>query len=72
MAAAILDAASVAYTHHVGVGNPGEIIVQYSEELYCDQIPMGIHHRGAVESFFMGSVTSEVVKRTTVPVLLVP
>jgi nucleotide-binding universal stress UspA family protein len=71
-ARATLDAVGVPYTHHIGVGDPGEVIVGYAEELDCEQIQMGIHNRGAVETFFMGSVTTEVLKRTKVPVLLVP
>jgi nucleotide-binding universal stress UspA family protein len=71
-ARAALEAAGVPYTHHIGVGDPGEIIAQYAAELDCEQVQMGIHNRGVVETFFMGSVTAEVLKRTKVPVLLVP
>ena len=71
-ARATLNAVGVPYNHHICVGDPGEIIVHCAEETDCEEIQMGIHNRGAVESFFMGSVTTEVLKRTKVPVLLVP
>jgi nucleotide-binding universal stress UspA family protein len=67
-----LDAASIKYTHHIAVGDPGQVIIQYVVELGCEEIRMGIHNRGALAEFFMGSVSTEVIKLTQVPVLLVP
>ena len=71
-ARAALDAAGVPYTYHIGVGEPPEVIIRYVEKLGCEQIRMGIHNRGFVADFFMGSVSSGVLKLTKVPVLLVP
>ncbi len=71
-ASAAFDAAGVKYTVHIGVGDPGEVVLQYAEELGCDHITMGIHNRPALADFVIGSVSTTVIKGTKIPVLLVP
>jgi nucleotide-binding universal stress UspA family protein len=70
-ARARLDAAKLAYDHHIGVGEPAEVIAQYAKEKGVDQVVMGTHGRGQVGAAFLGSVATKVIQRTPVPVLLV-
>ena len=70
-ARAKLDAAKLRYTHHVGVGEPAEIIAQYVREHRCDQVVMGTHGRGRVAGLVLGSVATKVLHLVAVPVLLV-
>lgn len=66
-----LDAAGCAYTKHVHVGQPAEVIAKVGAELGCDLIIMGSHGRSGVAGLLMGSVASRVMHLTKSPVLLV-
>ena len=70
-AMAQLDAAKVPYHHHIGVGDPAEIICKYVKEKRCDQIYMGTRGLGSVSNLLVGSVATKVIHLSTVPVLLV-
>ncbi len=70
-ARAELDAANIAYQHHIGVGDLGATIIAYAREIGCDLIVMGTHGRGAFAGALLGSVASKVVHQAPVPVLLV-
>ena len=70
-ARARLDAAKVAYAHHIIVGDPADVIVRYAKEQKVDQIVIGTHGRGRIGNIVLGSVASKVVHLTDVPVLLV-
>lgn len=70
-ARALLDAAGVAYTHHIAVGHPAETIVRFAREHNIDKIVMGTHGRSALLEVLLGSVAHGVLKHATVPVLLV-
>jgi nucleotide-binding universal stress UspA family protein len=70
-ARALLDAAKVAYAHHILVGDPADIIVRFAKEKKADQIVIGTHGRGRIGNIVMGSVASKVVHLTDLPVLLV-
>lgn len=52
-------------------GEPAAEIVRAAQECGADQIAMGTHGRGALGSFFIGSVAQRVAHLTTIPVLLV-
>lgn len=69
-AKAQLEAAGIAYTPHVHVGQPGETICHVAAELGCALIAMGTHGRGALASMVIGSVASKVLQLASVPVLL--
>jgi nucleotide-binding universal stress UspA family protein len=56
---------------HVGVGDPGTIVLAFAQRLNCDQIVMGTRGHGAVTSAVLGSVAWKVVGSATVPVTLV-
>ena len=50
---------------------PWEAIVDYAAEQRCDLLVMGSHGRSGLASLFLGSETQDVLKHTTVPVLVV-
>jgi nucleotide-binding universal stress UspA family protein len=53
-------------------GKFGREIIETAKELNADLIVMGSHSRGWVEELVMGSVTEKVLKRTSVPLYIVP
>ena len=53
------------------MGEPAEEIVRAAKECGAEQIVMGTRGRGALGSFFIGSVAQRVVHLANVPVLLV-
>jgi nucleotide-binding universal stress UspA family protein len=70
-ARARLEAAGVACELHIGVGDPGEVIVEYARHEHCDEIVMGTHGRGTFAGAVMGSVAQKVIHLAAVPVVLV-
>lgn len=67
----VLDAASLRYLFHIGVGDPATVIAEYARDKGCDQIAMGSHGRGALAGLLMGSVATKVIHLSDTPVLLV-
>ncbi|CAG0977899.1 hypothetical protein BURK2_01670 [Burkholderiales bacterium] len=70
-ARAILDAAQIKYQPLVLIGPVAETIAQTASAEQCDGIVMGTHGLGAAASMLLGSVSSDVIQQTTVPVTLV-
>jgi nucleotide-binding universal stress UspA family protein len=66
-----LKASGVPFAHHIGVGQPGEVIAAFAKELGCSQIVMGTRGLGATLGLLLGSVATDVVKHATIPVTLV-
>lgn len=66
-----LDAAGVAYRHHISVGDPADIISRYVKETGITEVIMGTRGMGAVSNLLMGSVASKVIHLVEVPVTLV-
>jgi nucleotide-binding universal stress UspA family protein len=56
---------------HSAHGLPSEQIIDVAKAMGVDQIVMGTHGRGAVGTFFLGSVAQEVVHLAPMPVTLV-
>jgi len=67
----ILDRASVPYTHHVAVGHVAQTIADYAREHGFDEIVIGSHGRGALRHLLMGSVATDVLRLSAIPVTLV-
>ena len=67
-ARALLDAARVRYTPQVLIGPVAETIAKTALEQNCDGIVMGTRGLGAAASALLGSVASQVVHLTDVPV----
>ncbi len=53
-------------------GNPGEEIINYAKKNGTDIIIMGSVGRTGMDKFLLGSVAEKVVRRSAVPVLLIP
>ena len=70
-ARALLDAAGIPYDHHIGVGDPGTVIVEFAKAKKCDHIVMGTRGLGALSGLMMGSVATKVVQLSELPVTLV-
>ncbi|HTD90292.1 MAG TPA: universal stress protein [Burkholderiales bacterium] len=67
----LLDDAKVSYTYHISVGDVGDIVAHFVNELKCDQVVMGTRGAGAVANMVMGSAATKVLNLVKVPVLLV-
>jgi nucleotide-binding universal stress UspA family protein len=53
-------------------GYPAEEILQQAKKYDCDLIVMGSHGKGLLENTFVGSVTRQVLRRTRLPVTVIP
>src|SRR5699024_3419464 len=51
--------------------NPGKSIARYAEENQIDRIFVGCRGLGNIKSFFLGSVSQEIVQRANCPVLII-
>ena len=52
-------------------GNPVEVILNVAKEKNCDLIVMGTHGVGTLADVVMGSTARRVIRRSTMPVLVV-
>lgn len=52
-------------------GHPAEVILRRSKELDCDLIVLGAHDHGFTHTF-LGTVAKRVLRRATIPTLVVP
>lgn len=66
-----LAQAGIACQHHIGVGDPGQVIADYARSTGCAEVIMGTQGRGALAGAVMGSVAQKVVNLSPVPVVLV-
>jgi nucleotide-binding universal stress UspA family protein len=67
----LLDVARLAYTFHLFVGDPAEVIARYAREQSCDEIVIGTRGLSGIASLLVGSVATKVLHLAQVPVLLV-
>lgn len=70
-ARALLDQAGIAYTPLVLLGPVAESLAQYATDKGCDKIVMGTRGLGAIGSVLMGSVATQLLHLTELPVTLV-
>ncbi len=61
---------TVDLTHEIDDA-PAEAIVRFAEIRSCDLIVMSSHGRRGVQKLLLGSQTSEVLVKTTIPVLVI-
>lgn len=66
-----LDAAGLAYSAHIMLGDAAPTLVEFAGDKGCSQIIMGARGLGSVAGLLLGSVATKVMKLSTVPVLLV-
>ena len=71
VAEACESAGVVCHAQTVEGVQPWEAIVAHASEQRCDLLVMGSHGRSGLASLFLGSETNDVLKHTTVPVLVV-
>ncbi len=67
-----IERAGLKVTLHQPTGITVEEILECARTIKADVIVMGRHGHGAMYNLLVGSVTEGVLKRATVPVLLVP
>jgi nucleotide-binding universal stress UspA family protein len=67
----VLDDANVKYIYHIGVGEVGEIVAHFANDLKCDQVVMGTRGMSSVANMVLGSAATKVLHLVNVPVLLV-
>ena len=67
----VLDDAGVKYAYHISVGDIGEVVAHFVNELKCDQVVMGTRGMGAMANMVLGSAATKVLNLVKVPVLLV-
>ena len=53
-------------------GYPAEKILGKAQELNCDEIIMGTHSKGVIANTFLGSTAKRVLRRTRIPVFIIP
>lgn len=72
-AAALLDAAGIAYTKHIFVGHPAETIAVCAKRLRCVNVIMGTHGYGTITQLLRGSISHKAIHRMDpgIPVTLV-
>lgn len=58
-------------TCHAAIGSAGEVIAKQAEEGKFDLIIMGTHGHGSLGKLVMGSVSTQVLARCSVPVMLI-
>lgn len=57
---------------HMAEGDTARAILDYSHEWQADLLVMGTHSHSFVEKLLMGTVASQVLEKTEIPVLMVP
>jgi len=68
---AVLQAAGVRFTPVVEIGTPAACIARVAAEHNCDGIVMGSRGMGAVSAALLGSVSSEVLQSSDLPLTLI-
>jgi nucleotide-binding universal stress UspA family protein len=53
-------------------GFPADVILEKANELECDAIVMGTHGKGILANTFLGSVAKRVLRRSRLPVFIIP
>jgi nucleotide-binding universal stress UspA family protein len=70
-ARAALDAAGVAYSSHIMIGQVAPSIAEFARQHECGSIVMGTRGLGGVSGLILGSVASQVIHLSTVPITLI-
>jgi nucleotide-binding universal stress UspA family protein len=65
-------AEGVTCEHLLKQGIAGDIILEYAQEKNAEYLVMGSHGRSGIYDVFVGSLTKELTRRSTIPVLVIP
>ncbi len=52
-------------------GRPSDRILEYAQDYHCNLIVMGSRGLGSIKEFFLGSVSHDIVQRSSIPVFIV-
>ncbi len=63
---------SVTVEATVEIGKPSDVIINFAKERQVDLIVMATHARSGISHFFIGSVTEDTIRRSTIPILVIP
>jgi nucleotide-binding universal stress UspA family protein len=66
-----VEAAGLPVHCHIGVGQPGPVIVDFADQLKCSQVVMGSRGLSSAMGLLLGSVATHVIGHVKVPVTLV-
>ncbi len=66
-----LREAGVPVEHHIGLGDPGRVTVDYATDKKADEIIIGSRGRGSISGALLGSVAQKVIHLSPVPVVVV-
>ena len=67
----VMMGSPVKYKLRSAEGNPAEQILAIATEAGCDTIVMGSRGLGSLSKIFLGSVSSDVINKSEIPVLIV-
>jgi nucleotide-binding universal stress UspA family protein len=68
----VADQSGLTEAHALGeAGDPAEAVLRAADEHHVDVIVVGTHHRGWFDRLLRPSVSKEIVRSATVPVLVV-
>jgi nucleotide-binding universal stress UspA family protein len=66
-----LDAESIAYEHHICVGDPAEVIAQFAKQNEMHQIVIGYRSFNALVGLLRSSLHARVLELADIPVMLI-
>jgi len=67
----VMNDASVKFSIHTDSGNPSDVIINAAARNNCDTIVMGCRGLGGFTKLILGSVSSEVINKSEIPVVIV-
>jgi universal stress protein A len=54
------------------MGKPSDVILDFAKEMKIDLIVMATHARAGISHLLIGSVTEDTIRRSGIPILIVP
>lgn len=67
----LCEAAGIRFQTHIFVGQPAEVIGEYTRQIAAKQVVLGARGHSRVSGVLLGSVAQEVVAQVDVPITLV-
>jgi nucleotide-binding universal stress UspA family protein len=57
---------------YVELGKTRDVIINFAKEFKVDLIVMSTHGRTGLSHLMIGSVTEDIIRRSTIPTLIIP